>query len=570
MSDDRAFLQDILAHPDEDAPRLVYADWLEEAGDPGRAARAEFIRVQYALQGLPPGDARRPQLEERERDLRAAYEAEWAAPLRGLGPVRAWEFRRGFVEKVAVRAADFLGVAERIFAVAPVRELRLDFDAMGYDRAPRRRLELVRGLAASPHLGRLVGLEIDCPSFDFLNPSFDTLERNEVRALAQSDRLSRLVSLSLRGRSVSAESLLELLPAPFLPRLTELRLHVAGVTPGEGLRTFLRSPRLAGLATLALGDTRLDDEDVRALVESPALANLTALALVRAGLTAAAVKTLGAAAPTRLAALDLSGNGLTPAAAKALARARLLSRVRALNLGTNRLGDEGVRALSRSPYVAGLASLDLSANQVGPGGAKALASSPHLGRLAALVLRTNRLGDAGLAALASGEGLAGLKSLRVGYNNVGTAGVEALATSFPGRLASLDLSWGPLGDGAAKALAGAERMGELTALDLSYAQLGDGAAQALAESPHLGRLQALNLGTNRVGDEGARALAEARELGELAALNLGYNALGEAGARALVESPLYRRLTALNLAGNGLPPTWLARLRREFRGHLGG
>jgi hypothetical protein len=48
------------------------------------------------------------------------------------------------------------------------------------------------------------------------------------------------------------------------------------------------------------------------------------------------------------------------------------------------------------------------------------------------------------------------------------------------------------------------------------------------------------------------------------------NALGEAGARALVESPLYRRLTALNLAGNGLPTEWLAELRRDFRGHLGG
>jgi len=28
MSDDRAFLQDILANPDDDTPRLVYADYL--------------------------------------------------------------------------------------------------------------------------------------------------------------------------------------------------------------------------------------------------------------------------------------------------------------------------------------------------------------------------------------------------------------------------------------------------------------------------------------------------------------------------------------------------------------
>jgi uncharacterized protein (TIGR02996 family) len=37
------FLADICAHPDDDAPRLIYADWLT---DEGREARAEFIRVQ--------------------------------------------------------------------------------------------------------------------------------------------------------------------------------------------------------------------------------------------------------------------------------------------------------------------------------------------------------------------------------------------------------------------------------------------------------------------------------------------------------------------------------------------
>ena len=28
-----AFLREIAANPDDDAPRLVYADWLEETGD---------------------------------------------------------------------------------------------------------------------------------------------------------------------------------------------------------------------------------------------------------------------------------------------------------------------------------------------------------------------------------------------------------------------------------------------------------------------------------------------------------------------------------------------------------
>jgi uncharacterized protein (TIGR02996 family) len=47
-----AFLQAILDAPADDTPRLVYADWLEEHGQPDRG---EFIRVQCALARLPDG-----------------------------------------------------------------------------------------------------------------------------------------------------------------------------------------------------------------------------------------------------------------------------------------------------------------------------------------------------------------------------------------------------------------------------------------------------------------------------------------------------------------------------------
>lgn len=46
MSDEReAFERAVVASPDDDTVRLVYADWLDERGDP----RGEFIRVQIAL-----------------------------------------------------------------------------------------------------------------------------------------------------------------------------------------------------------------------------------------------------------------------------------------------------------------------------------------------------------------------------------------------------------------------------------------------------------------------------------------------------------------------------------------
>lgn len=43
---ERAFLADIIAHPADDTPRLIYADWLT---DQGQDIRAEFIRRQIAL-----------------------------------------------------------------------------------------------------------------------------------------------------------------------------------------------------------------------------------------------------------------------------------------------------------------------------------------------------------------------------------------------------------------------------------------------------------------------------------------------------------------------------------------
>ncbi len=50
MPDHDAFLRTILDRPDENGPRLVYADWLEEHGD---TRRAELIRVQIQMVRIP-------------------------------------------------------------------------------------------------------------------------------------------------------------------------------------------------------------------------------------------------------------------------------------------------------------------------------------------------------------------------------------------------------------------------------------------------------------------------------------------------------------------------------------
>ena len=73
MPERDALLRTIRERPDDDGPRLVYADWLEEHGDP----RGEFIRIQCQLAKLPPWDPRRRALEEREADLLAVHDYDW-------------------------------------------------------------------------------------------------------------------------------------------------------------------------------------------------------------------------------------------------------------------------------------------------------------------------------------------------------------------------------------------------------------------------------------------------------------------------------------------------------------
>jgi uncharacterized protein (TIGR02996 family) len=76
MDSDRAFLDAILAAPDDPAVRLVYADWLDEHGQP---ERAEFMRTEAALSALSEKDRRRAGLLKRLRELQPTVGVEWSA-----------------------------------------------------------------------------------------------------------------------------------------------------------------------------------------------------------------------------------------------------------------------------------------------------------------------------------------------------------------------------------------------------------------------------------------------------------------------------------------------------------
>jgi uncharacterized protein (TIGR02996 family) len=319
MTHDEAFLQAIIETPDDDTPRLVYADWLEEHGD---AERAEFIRVQVQLACLPEEDPRRPALKLRERALLSRHEATWAGPFRGR--VESWKFRRGFVEQITTGAAKFLTQTEQLFRLAPIRHVRL-----------RRATWCLHRLAACPFLGRLTGLDLsgnaDRPGgANFLLPS-------GVRALAASPHLHRLTTLLLFATNINVFDVQHLVSAPALKRLTTLDLGGNALGP-DGAGVLAGAPALARLTTLRLHRTQIGVAGVRLLAASPYLTQLTELDLGWNYLGGPGVLAL-ADAPNLagLERLDLTGSYVSIASAKALAASPHLRRLRWLAVTWPRL-----------------------------------------------------------------------------------------------------------------------------------------------------------------------------------------------------------------------------------------
>jgi uncharacterized protein (TIGR02996 family) len=112
MSDGDALLRAILRQPEEDTPRLVYADWCDENGQPHRA---ECIRAQikYAQGGgWTPATC-----------VRDVEEKQWLGFPRECCLDCGWW--RGFVESVTCTAADWLQYGDTIRAAHPVTRVRL-------------------------------------------------------------------------------------------------------------------------------------------------------------------------------------------------------------------------------------------------------------------------------------------------------------------------------------------------------------------------------------------------------------------------------------------------------------
>jgi uncharacterized protein (TIGR02996 family) len=116
MTHHEGFLAAILAEPEEDSHRLVYADWLDENGN---SERAEFVRVQCRLARLDERHCGGYYCDAGEDGSALHVDCEWWRLTREEGPLLAWaqdnlipaplvghvHFARGFPESASLPLA---------------------------------------------------------------------------------------------------------------------------------------------------------------------------------------------------------------------------------------------------------------------------------------------------------------------------------------------------------------------------------------------------------------------------------------------------------------------------------
>ncbi len=372
---DPAFVRPILAAYASDAPRLIYADYLDESDAPADHARADLIRTQCAAARLPADHPRRPDLDAHAAALLADHLDAWAEPLRGL--VVGTEFRRGLLDSVLVGAADFCRHADLIFRRAPVRRVRITDAAAHVER-----------LAGSAHLGLV--RELDLCGTDLGNGG--------VNVLVRSHHVTQLRVLDLSFTGVGDSGLAAVARTPF-PHLHSLSVGGGQAVTDRGIEALAAARWFGGLRTLDVSDNRVGPAGMRAL------------------------------AAGALHALKVAANPLGDAGVMALVESplfgRLVGRAKAFDLRHVDLGPDGVAALAAAAPAAGLVGLDLSANDFGDAGVRALVAG-HFDHLRRLTLARVGLTDRGARLLAQSHVMRGLTHLDLAGNRLTQAGVDGV------------------------------------------------------------------------------------------------------------------------------------------------
>jgi uncharacterized protein (TIGR02996 family) len=241
-----SLLQEVLSHPEKDEPRLVFADWLEDQGDP----RAEFIRLQCEIAQLPPTDDDVAEMQHRATLLLSEHEREWVGDI--ADQATSWTFHRGFVEIVQLTADRFLDSANELFERAPIQCLHLT--------DTRRQ---IGSIAKCAYLKQLKGLIVE-----------DTgLGDDGLTTLANSRYIAQMSRFILSNCGITNKGVVALVSYSNMHDLRLLDLSRNTIRT-LGVQALSASPLARNLEVLLLGDNMIPLPGAKHLANSNYFRNL--------------------------------------------------------------------------------------------------------------------------------------------------------------------------------------------------------------------------------------------------------------------------------------------------------
>lgn len=349
MSEIAEFVAAVRADPDDDRPRLVFADWLEERGD---EPRARFVRLQVEAARHPWGTRRRIDTLREAEDLRLEHEDAWLGPWRDR--LVRWRWHRGFVAEATVTGATFDRHAIELFGEHLVDRIGFcddDGDPLGADAVPA-----IVGHPAFVHVRSLDILGVTPVRSpyggwhsEFRDPPIPVEEW--LREIAANESLT---------------AFREYRPGASVRRYNNFD-DDSGVDP-TAIEAFCRAPHLGNVTSLDLRGCPLAEsggrDRIAALVaEAPFARNLVRLGIEPWKLGDEAVlRIAGDAVFGRLRHVDMAGYGanVSPSARDSLFHSETLGSLRCMEIGEDELD-----AYSRSPLARRIRSLTIAGGEGG-------------------------------------------------------------------------------------------------------------------------------------------------------------------------------------------------------------
>jgi uncharacterized protein (TIGR02996 family) len=461
LSDRDALLAAIRANPEEDTPRLMFADWLDENGD---ATRAEFIRLQCELAQLADdgsdsqaiyeflrdrdpdtrvaadwthiddGIHRRIALTTRADDLLKRNWDDWAPKFAKKHKVQWSSFRRGFPHHVRVDdLRKVKEIADRLRTCAPAMTLVCGNFNEGY----------VETLAEHGLLGCANGLDVqsevvsglqeiarwpEAAAIRELTLRYGTVDQR-VGAIADAPEWAGLRSLEMSEAVLGADAATALFRAKHLRTLKRLHIFGSDFWNPEAV-IALAASEFPQLTSLRIYRTGRGDDLAEALANNPHLTNLRTLDLAHNSITGAGLTALLTSPHLRnLAFLSVGYNPAGGLDGKRLAETEP-GALRVLHCHGCQFATIDVRKLTRCPRLRSLWYLDLDDTGIGTPAVQEITRGFGKRCPPILWLTRNRIDDRGAAKLAKWKAASGLRLLYLQYNSGLTeTGVRTLLDS---------------------------------------------------------------------------------------------------------------------------------------------